>query len=104
MGGSVTAGPEHWRRVDAVGRIKQEGLIIRGVWRMNAFVSRIAIGLGFLGLLSARASADDYVVPPAYANANGAAGASFSLLSTDYTGQQAYSASLLSGIPVGSVI
>jgi hypothetical protein len=60
--------------------------------------------LGFLGLLSARASADDYVVPPAYANANGAAGASFSLLSTDYTGQQAYSASLLSGIPVGSVI
>ncbi|HET6575575.1 MAG TPA: hypothetical protein VFG68_18380 [Fimbriiglobus sp.] len=71
---------------------------------MNAFTSRIMLGLGLLGLISTDANAADYVVPPAYANASGTGGASFTLLTLAYTGQQAYAASLFSGLPVGSVI
>ena len=44
-----------------------------------------------------------YVVPPANANTSGTGG-TFSLLQSDYTGQQVYGASLLSGLPVGAVI
>jgi hypothetical protein len=61
-------------------------------------------GLVVLGLLDADARAQTYVVPPANANTSGTGGASFTLLTTDYTGQQVYAASLLSGLPVGSVI
>ena len=42
-------------------------------------------------------------MPPANANTNGTGG-TFTLLSSDYTGQQVYAASLLSGLPVGAVI
>jgi hypothetical protein len=71
---------------------------------MNAFTGRIMLVSGLLGLISTHANAADYVVPPAYANASGTGGASFTLLTSDYTGQQAYAASLFSGLPVGSVI
>jgi hypothetical protein len=71
---------------------------------MNAFTSRILLVTVLLGLIGSGARAQTYVVPPANANANGTGGASFSLLTSDYTGQQVYSASLLSGLPVGSVI
>jgi hypothetical protein len=69
---------------------------------MNAFTIRIMLGLAVLGLLDADARAQVYVVPPANTNTSGT-GASFTL-SGDYTGQQVYAASLLSGLPVGAVI
>jgi hypothetical protein len=56
-----------------------------------------------LGLISTDARAQVYVVPPANANMSGTGG-TFTLLTSDYTGQQVFSASLLSGLPVGSVI
>jgi len=71
---------------------------------MTAFTSRTVLVLGLLGLISTDANADDYVVPPANANASGTGGATFTLLQSDYTGQQVYAASLLSGLPTGAVI
>jgi len=70
---------------------------------MNAFTNRITLGLVVLGLMDAVARADVYVVPAANTNTSGT-GASFTLVGTDYTGQQVYGASLLSGLPVGAVI
>jgi hypothetical protein len=70
---------------------------------MNAFARRILLGLVVLGLIDVDARADVYVVPPANTNTSGT-GASFTLTQTDYTGQQVYGASLLSGLPVGAVI
>jgi len=70
---------------------------------MKAFTSRIMLGLVVLGLVDADARADVYVVPPANANTGGTGG-TFTLTQTDYTGQQVYGASLLSGLPVGAVI
>jgi hypothetical protein len=56
-----------------------------------------------LGLIGTDARAQTYVVPPANANTSGTGG-TFSLLTSDYTGQQVYAASLLSGLPLNSVI
>jgi hypothetical protein len=70
---------------------------------MYAFTGRVVLVLAALGLIRTGARADDYVVPPANANASGTGG-SFTLLQTDYTGQQAYSANLMSGMPNGAVI
>jgi hypothetical protein len=53
--------------------------------------------------MDADARADVYVVPPGNANTSGT-GASFTLVQSDYTGQQVYGANLLSGLPVGAVI
>jgi hypothetical protein len=70
---------------------------------MNAFATRIVLGLVLLGLVGTHANADTYVVPPANTNTSGTGG-TFTLLTSDYTGQQVYAASQLSGLPVGSVI
>jgi hypothetical protein len=70
---------------------------------MKAFTSRIMLVFVVLGLMGAHARADVYVVPPANATTSGT-GASFTLGTSDYTGQQDYGASLLSGLPLGAVI
>ena len=70
---------------------------------MNAFTIRTMLGLVVLGLMYTKARAQVYVVPPANTNTSGTGG-TFSLLTSDYTGQQVFGASLLSGLPVGAVI
>ncbi len=72
---------------------------------MKVFTSWIMLGFVILGLMDADARADFvYVVPPANTNSSGTGGATFTLGAFDYTGQQVYGASLLSGLPVGAVI
>ena len=71
---------------------------------MKAFIGRIVLGFVVLGLMGAHARAGfTYVVPPANTNTSGT-GASFTLGTFDYTGQQDYGASLLSGLPMGAII
>jgi hypothetical protein len=70
---------------------------------MKAFTSRIMLVFAVLGLMGAHARASVYVVPPANATVGGTGG-TFTLGTFDYTGQQDYGASLLSGLPLGAVI
>lgn len=70
---------------------------------MKAFTIRTMLVTLLLGLLSAEARGQTYVVPPANAGTGGTGG-TFSLLTQDYTGQEVYSAALLAGLPNGAII
>jgi hypothetical protein len=70
----------------------------------NSSLKVAAIVVGISVLMGAHArGANVYVVPPANANTSGTGG-TFTLVTTDYTGQGDYGASLLSGLPLGAVI
>ena len=70
--------------------------------KSSSRVPAIVVGISVLTGADAR-GANVYVVPPANATVGGTGGA-FTLNGNDYTGQQDYGASLLSGLPVGAVI
>jgi len=70
---------------------------------MNVLMSRRLLVTILFGLLSSEVRGQTYVVPPGNANTGGTGG-TFSLLTTDYTGQEVYSANLLSGLPNGAII
>lgn len=70
---------------------------------MNVYTNRSILLTVILGLICTEVHAQTYVVPPGNAGVGGTGG-TFSLLTTDYTGQEVYSANLLSGLPVGAII